>query len=131
MRGAHVHAGHISNISPITSQLALRLDCIADPTSQQAQLKETIEKYGPVRQPVRETTLKILRYELLFVWVFASLCFFTLNNFIDALFDTTRCVCSSEYSECFRNLRTVADQLTSMMKQNGQVCEFAKASEHA
>ena len=107
------------------------MDCIADPTSQQAQLKETIEKYGPVRQPVRETTLKILRYELLFVWVFASLCFFTLNNFIDALFDTTRCDCSSEYSECFRNLRTVADQLTSMMKQNGQVCEFAKASEHA
>lgn len=27
----------------------------------QAQLKETIEKYGPVRQPVRETTIKILR----------------------------------------------------------------------
>jgi hypothetical protein len=32
--------------------------------SQQAQLKETIEKYGPVRQPVRETTLKILRCEV-------------------------------------------------------------------
>ena len=128
MRGAHVHAGHISNIS---LQLALRLDCIADPTSLQAQLKETIEKYGPVRQPVRETTLKILRCQLLFVWVFVSLCFFTLNDFIDDSFYTSCCDCSSEYSECFRNLRTVADQLTAMMKQNGQVCEFAKASEHA
>lgn len=32
--------------------------------SKQAQLKETIEKYGPVRQPVRETTLKILRCDV-------------------------------------------------------------------
>jgi hypothetical protein len=55
---------------------------------QQAQLKETIEKYGPVRQPVRETTMKILRCDVLnFVWfdqAFSSsllhdVCFHRLN----------------------------------------------------
>jgi hypothetical protein len=45
---------------------------IAHSPSQQAQLKETIEKYGPVRQPVRETTLKILRCEIHFVFYFSE-----------------------------------------------------------
>jgi hypothetical protein len=31
------------------------------------------------------------------------------------------CSCRSDYSECFKNLRLVADQLTAMMKQSGQV----------